>query len=111
MRKKEYSLEDIKEFIQDLQNRNIISEIEAKSVNTQILYNYTKSKLWNELKQAKEIHKEEPFYININANTIFDDAEDDETILVQGIIDLYYIDKDGKLYIVDYKTDMCQMVM
>ncbi len=103
--KKEYSLEDIKEFIQDLQNRNIISEIEAKSVNTQILYNYTKSKLWNELKQAKEIHKEEPFYININANTIFDDAEDDETILVQGIIDLYYIDKDGKLILVDYKTD------
>ena len=103
--KKEYSLEELKDFVNDLQNRNIISEIEAKSVNIQVLYKYTKSELWNELKLAKEIHKEEPFYINIDANTIFDDAEDDETILVQGIIDLYYIDKDGKLILVDYKTD------
>ena len=103
--KKEYSLEELKDFVNDLQNRNIISEIEAKSVNIQVLYKYTKSELWNELKLAKEIPKEEPFYINIDANTIFDDAEDDETILVQGIIDLYYIDKDGKLILVDYKTD------
>ena len=29
----------------------------------------------------------------------------DENILVQGIIDLYYIDKDDKLVLVDYKTD------
>ena len=26
-------------------------------------------------------------------------------ILVQGIIDLYYIDKNGNLILVDYKTD------
>ena len=103
--KKEYNLEKIKEFIQDLKNRNIISEIEAKNVNEQMLFRYTKSELWNELKLAKEIHKEEPFYINIDANTIFDDAEEGETILVQGIIDLYYIDKEGKLILVDYKTD------
>ena len=103
--KKEYNLEEIKEFIQDLKNRNIISEIEAKNVNEQMLFRYTKSELWNELKLAKEIHKEEPFYINIDANTIFDDAEEGETILVQGIIDLYYIDKEGKLILVDYKTD------
>ena len=31
--------------------------------------------------------------------------ENDENIFVQGIIDLYYIDKDGKLVLVDYKTD------
>ena len=31
--------------------------------------------------------------------------ENDENILVQGIIDLYYIDKNGKLVLVDYKTD------
>ena len=28
-----------------------------------------------------------------------------ETILVQGVIDLYYIDKNDKLVLVDYKTD------
>ena len=103
--KKEYTLEDIKEFIQDLKQRNIISELEAKSVNINMLYNYTKSSLWQELKKAKEIHKEQPFYINIPANKIYDEAEENETILVQGIIDLYYINKEGKLILVDYKTD------
>ena len=58
-----------------------------------------------ELKEAKEIHKEEPFYINLPAKDIFDEAADNEMILVQGIIDLYYIDKNGNLILVDYKTD------
>ena len=57
------------------------------------------------LKEAKEIHKEEPFYINIPANKIYEEAEEKETILVQGIIDLYYINKEAKLILVDYKTD------
>ena len=103
--KKDYSLEGLREFVQDLKERNIISEIEAKSVNINMLYNYTKSKLWQELKSAKEIHKEEPFYINVPANTIYDEAEPHEKILVQGIIDLYYINQEGKLILVDFKTD------
>ena len=103
--KKDYLLEDLQEFVQDLKERNIISEIEAKSVNINMLYNYTKSKLWQELKHAKEIHKEEPFYINVPANTIYDEAESHEKILVQGIIDLYYINQEEKLILVDFKTD------
>ena len=103
--KKDYLLEDLREFVQDLKERNIISEIEAKSVNINMLYNYTKSKLWQELKHAKEIHKEEPFYINVPANTIYDEAESHEKILVQGIIDLYYINQEEKLILVDFKTD------
>ena len=31
--------------------------------------------------------------------------ENDENILVQGIIDLYYINKDNELILLDYKTD------
>ena len=34
--------------------------------------------------------------------------EDDEDILVQGVIDLFFIDKDDKLILVDYKTDYVQ---
>ena len=102
---KEYSLEDIKEFIDNLKERHIISEVEADSVNINLLYRYTKSVLWQEIKQAKEVHKEQPFYVNIPAKKIYDEAEENEMILVQGIIDLYYINKEGKLILVDYKTD------
>ena len=102
---KEYSLEDIKEFVEGLKNRNIISEVEAESIDVNLLYRYTKSEIWKSLKEAKEIHKEQPFYINIPASSIYDNADENEMILVQGIIDLYYVDKNGKLILVDYKTD------
>lgn len=104
-KKKDYTMQELVEFVQDLQDRNIISDIEAKSIDVKILYNYTCSALWQELKDAREIHKEQPFYINIPAREIYEEAEDSEKILVQGIIDLYYTDKDGRLILVDYKTD------
>ena len=102
---KEYTREDIERFIEDLCKNNVVSKIEAENINVDILYKYTNSLLWKDLKDAKEIHKEEPFYINVPATKIYDEAEQNEMILVQGIIDLYYIDKEGRLILVDFKTD------
>mgnify|MGYP002591019258 FL=1 len=84
--------------------KNIITENEKEAIQINKLYEYTKSSLWNELKSAKEINKEKPFYINILAKDVFE-LDTDETILVQGIIDLYYINKNNELILVDFKTD------
>ncbi len=100
----EYSKEDIKYLIQDLQNKKIITETEAKSININYIMQFMNSLIWNEMKNAKEVYKEKPFYININAKDIYN-VETSEKILVQGIIDLYYITHDNKLVLVDYKTD------
>ena len=103
--RKDYSFEDIKKFVLDLVEKKLITEVEAQSISIDRLYKYTKSELWQELRVAKEIHKEQPFYINIPARNVFDEAEENEKILVQGIIDLYYINSDDELILVDYKTD------
>ncbi len=103
--KKEYTKENIEEFVENLYTKGIISEIEKNAVNRNVLYEYTNSALWKELKKAKEIHKEQLFYINLPANTIYKEAAEKENILVQGIIDLYYIDENDKLILVDFKTD------
>ena len=66
--------------------------------NKEIMQNYLESKLFGELKNAKEIHKEETFYMNVK-------NENGEDILLQGIIDLYFISKSDELVLVDYKTD------
>ena len=39
------------------------------------------------------------------ANRKNENYSKDDNILVQGVMDLYYIDKDDKLILVDYKTD------
>lgn len=100
----EYNLEDVKELINDLEARKIITDKEKESINPWVILKFTKSNIWKELKEAKEYHKEEPFYINIPASEVMESTLD-ENILVQGIIDLYYVTKDDKLVLLDYKTD------
>ena len=97
----DYSLDDIKLLIQNLVNNQFITDKEAKSINPSQILQFTKSKIWNELKEAKKYYKEEPFYIN--------EFVDEEKVLVQGIIDLYYIDKNDNLVLLDYKTDFIKV--
>ena len=104
---KNYDLEQVKQLIQDLRTNNIITEKEAESINPYVILEFTKSNIYKELQQAKEYHKEEPFYINIPANLVMN-VSSDENILVQGIIDLYFVDKNGKLILLDYKTDFAK---
>ena len=101
---KEYEIQDVKNLVEELKNKDIITEKEANSVNINQILKFTKSDVWQELKRAKEYHKEEPFYINVPANEV-EETESKANILAQGIIDLYYIDKNDKLVLLDYKTD------
>ena len=91
--------------IEEMKSKNIFTEKEAESIDIDKILQYTKSEIWKELKEAKKVYKEKPFYINIPAKEIDIDNNSDDNILVQGIIDLYYITKDDKLVLVDYKTD------
>ena len=105
--KQEYTREDVKKLIQDLVFKEIITEVEAENININVILNFTKSNIWTELKNAKEIYKEKPFYINLAAKEIYHE-ETEEDILAQGIIDLYYINQDDELVLVDYKTDFVE---
>ena len=105
--KVDYDLEKIQNLIEELRAKEIITTKEAESINKNKILEFTKSSIWKELKEAKEIQKEKPFYINIPANTIYEEKTN-ENILVQGIIDLYYIDKNDNLNLVDYKTDFVE---
>ena len=101
---KEYTLEMIQDLIEDLVKREIITEKEAKTINPYKVLQFTKSIIWEDLKTAKKVYKERPFFINIPAREIYDEDIEEE-ILVQGIIDLYYINQKNEIVLVDYKTD------
>lgn len=104
--RKDYELKDIQNMILNLVKKEIITKNEADAIDVNLIYQYTKSQLFEELRQAKEVHKEQPFYINIPAKDVVSEAENSKkNILVQGIIDLYYIDKNDNLVLIDFKTD------
>ena len=100
----DYDLAKTTNLLDELEMKKIITSKEKEAINVNKILEFTKSKIWEELKTAKKIEKEKPFYINIKAKDIYN-KETDENILVQGIIDLYYIDKDNNINLVDYKTD------
>lgn len=102
--RKDYTIELVKELINELLTKQIITTKEAEAISPYKILAFTKSTIWQELKNAKEIEKEKPFYINIPASEVYN-KEVEENILVQGIIDLYYINKNNELVLVDYKTD------
>lgn len=103
----EYDKEKIEELLFSLVDKKIITEKEKTVIDADKILGFTKTNIWKEMQTAKEVQKEKPFYINIPAREIY--GEDiDEEILVQGVIDLYYITEKDELVLVDYKTDRVQ---
>ncbi len=100
----EYTKELLKSMINSMVNENIISSVEAEGINIEKIFKFTNSSLWKDMKKAKLIYKEKPFYITIPAKEIYN-QEIEENIIVQGIIDLFYIDENDNIILVDYKTD------
>ncbi|MBE5819615.1 MAG: helicase-exonuclease AddAB subunit AddA [Clostridiales bacterium] len=102
--REEYDEEKIKALLQDLEIKKIITKEQSEVIDIKAILNFTKSSLYKEAKNAKEIHKEEAFYLNIPINELYGENSE-ENVLVQGIIDLYYVLENGDLVLADYKTD------
>ena len=104
---KDYTKNELSKFIEDMCNKNLITENQKNVIDIDKIYKIIESDFIKNLKSAKEIHKETPFYTYINTKEIYN-TENSENILVQGIIDLYYINQNDELILVDYKTDYTQ---
>lgn len=105
--KQEYNLQKLEELKEELISKKIITKEESQHINLFKIKKFLESNVAQKIKICSEIEKEKAFCIKIKANEIFEKAKDEE-ILVQGIIDLYAIDKDNKIILLDYKTDYVQ---
>ena len=99
-----YDLHKLQEFVDGLEKKHIISSKEKESINLQKLHKFTESQVWQEMQNAKQVEREKPFYMQLPAKEIYQE-EIEGNILVQGIIDLYYINQKDELVLLDYKTD------
>ena len=103
--REKYNLNKIKDLINELYFQNKITQEEKNSINAEMILKFCNSSLFNKISRAKEIHKEMPFCTKILAKDYFD-ADEDSFVLVQGIIDLYFVDENENIIIIDYKTDI-----
>ena len=65
------------------------------------------AKRMGEAAKEGKLFKERPFVMQIPANRLGEEFPDEEGVLIQGIIDVYFKEGDG-IVVLDYKTDRVQ---
>lgn len=88
-------------------NSGRMPEEDVSIINGGKIVSFLKTDLAERMSEAAkrgELFKEQPFVIGINANEIDETFPESETILIQGVIDAFFIE-DGEVVLLDYKTD------
>ena len=96
--------EDITQMIEHLVMQKILTENQAQSISVDALEKFLHSPLAEQMRQAKVLQKEVPFYLSISAKEVYQ-QETEEQILVQGMMDAYFITQENEVILLDYKTD------
>lgn len=97
---------DVEEELKRMLQSRKLTEGAYGMVESEILWNFLSSPLGQRMKRAQShghCHKEQQFVIGIPADQM-GLGESEELVLVQGIIDAY-LEEDGRLVLIDYKTD------
>ncbi|MBQ2942112.1 MAG: helicase-exonuclease AddAB subunit AddA [Clostridia bacterium] len=81
-----------------------LTENERDAVDVEFIRSFLLSPLCERMKKASEIHREEPFTFTCTLSEITKNPDDDSPVLIQGIIDCYFIE-NGEIILLDYKTD------
>lgn len=105
--KKTYSNKEIREFVDELVAEKLLTYQEAESVSIKKIEQFLNSNLASRIRKAKKIYQEKPFYLYLPAKEIYG-GDLEEKVVIQGIIDLYYIDEEDNIILVDYKTDFVE---
>ena len=93
--------------IKQMENKKLFTEAESKiaiSTYAEKIEEFFQSKIGKRIINSSAVYREAPFVLRKKANDISGSLNKDDLILVQGIIDCYFIE-DGEAVIVDYKTD------
>ncbi len=84
----------------------VLSDIQAKAINVRAAEAFFRSELLERILRSEKVMREKKFTIEVPISEIYDELSgyDNEMMMIQGIADCAFVE-DGKLVVVDYKTD------
>lgn len=110
--RKRLDAERLKNRLEEFLQRETISlrltEEYAKAVSLPKILNFLEQELAYRMWRAQEqglLYREQPFVLGIDAKRLDPDLPEGEKVLIQGIIDVFFIE-DGEIVLLDYKTDV-----
>lgn len=98
----------LEEFLQRETISLRLTEEYAKAVSLPKILNFLEQELAYRMWRAQEqglLYREQPFVLGIDAKRLDPDLPKGEKVLIQGIIDVFFIE-DGEIVLLDYKTDV-----
>lgn len=98
----------LEEFLQRETVSLRLTEEYAKAVSLPKILNFLEQELAYRMWNAQEkglLYREQPFVLGIDAKRLDPDLPEGEKVLIQGIIDVFFIE-DGEIVLLDYKTDV-----
>ena len=110
--RKRLDAERLKNRLEEFLQRETVSlrltEEYAKAVSLPKILNFLEQELAYRMWRAQEqglLYREQPFVLGIDAKRLDPDLPEGEKVLIQGIIDVFFIE-DGEIVLLDYKTDV-----
>lgn len=102
--------EEVKLQINSFVEKNIMSLDEAETIKINWIVKFIQSDIFKEIyiaNKSEKLFKEKAIDYNIKLKNLFKDEniEEDEKIMVVGIIDLFFENENGEIILLDYKTD------
>jgi len=96
-----------KEEAENLLSGGFITRAQYQRLDFAPIDRFFSSGLYSKIKAAKRVYRETPFNLKVSVRDFLggEIPEGEEYILIQGAIDLFFEDRDGKMYVVDFKTD------
>ena len=91
--------------LETMAQKEILLPEQIKSVDSRAIEDFFAQSLGAEMKKANRLWRELPFSRMVEARRFYPDAEPEARIFLQGIIDVLFERADGKLTLLDYKTD------
>ncbi len=98
----------INAYLDEQVNAGSLSEDYRSLINLEKIRKFLESPLAERMSAAagrEELYKEQPFVYGIRADRLSEKFPAEETVLIQGIIDVFF-EEDGELVLLDYKTDI-----
>ena len=89
--------------LKELTDRGILTKKEAEGIYAANIVDFFSKGLGSRMLASPRVERELAFNHRVKANSVFD-ADTEETLLLQGIIDCCFIE-GGKWVLMDYKTD------
>ena len=101
------TVQALKAFLEEEVKSRRLKQEYAEAVNMKKILRFLESELAYRMWRAESegrLYREQPFVMAVSASRLGQEFPDSESVLIQGIIDVFFEEEDG-IVLLDYKTD------